>query len=243
MGVIQKIGVLISNVPIMQSLHEKQTLLRSIKLFSCMTELQMSDLLKIITFEHFPKYSFVYREFENSDSFYFLIKGSIKIAFENEEKREIVTGYLNNEGLFGEKCITGESYRKDFVQALSDDVEILKVNSKDFFNMFVRDVPTQMILLNILANKISTTESRIESLIGKDARSRIIAFLKQNIISTGKKIGYEVMMQNNMTQQDIANYTGTSRQTVTQVFNELKKMNIIHFNRRNLLVRDMARLI
>ena len=60
--------------------------------------------------------------------------------------------------------------------------------TKYFLNMFVRDVLTQMILLKILANKISTTESRIESLIGKDARSRIIAFLKQNIISTGKKI-------------------------------------------------------
>lgn len=227
----------------MQSLHEKFTLLRSIKLFSCLTEAQLSELLKIVHIEHYPRYSYIYKEAEPSDNFYFLLKGSIKMAFENNEKREIVTGLMHNDGLFGEKCITGETNRKDFVQALSDDVEVLKIPAKDFFHMFIRDVATQMIFLNLLANKISYTESRIETLVGKDARSRIITFLKQNIVNTGKRVGYEIMIQNNLTQQDIANYTGTSRQTVTQVFNDLKKLNIIHFNRRNMLVRDVARLV
>ena len=35
---------------------------------------------------------------------------------------------------------------------------------------------------------------------------------------------------------------GTSRQTVTSVMNDLRKANLIYFNRRTILIRDLGRL-
>ncbi len=46
-----------------------------------------------------------------------------------------------------------------------------------------------------------------------------------------------------LTHQEIANLTATSRQTVTTVLNELRSKNILTFNRRRLLVRDMELLV
>jgi CRP/FNR family cyclic AMP-dependent transcriptional regulator len=226
----------------MQSLHEQQTVLRSIQLFSCLSESQLTELTKIVSFEHYPKFSFIYKEKEQSDSFYFLFKGIVKIGCENDERKELITDFIEKTGLFGEKSITSETTRNEFAQSITDDVEVVKVPVKDFLNIFIRDVPTQMNLLNLLAKKVQQTETRVLSLIGKDARSRIIGFLKNHIKNSGRKIGYEIEIKNNMTQQDIANFTGTSRQTVTQIFNELKKSDIIHFNRRSMLVRDVAKL-
>ncbi|MEO1713645.1 MAG: helix-turn-helix domain-containing protein [Bacteroidota bacterium] len=51
-----------------------------------------------------------------------------------------------------------------------------------------------------------------------------------------------MLVKHCLTQQDIANITGTSRQTVTSVLNDLKKENLIYFNRRSILIRDMAKL-
>ncbi|RMG79696.1 MAG: helix-turn-helix domain-containing protein, partial [Bacteroidetes bacterium] len=45
-----------------------------------------------------------------------------------------------------------------------------------------------------------------------------------------------------MTHQEIANLTATSRQTVTTVLNELRTKNILTFNRKRLLIRDMEQL-
>ncbi|MCB0680661.1 MAG: winged helix-turn-helix domain-containing protein, partial [Saprospiraceae bacterium] len=58
----------------------------------------------------------------------------------------------------------------------------------------------------------------------------------------GRKVGFETLLKHCLTQQDIANITGTSRQTVTSVLNELKKENLIYFNRRSILIRDLGRL-
>ncbi|MDF1867710.1 MAG: helix-turn-helix domain-containing protein [Saprospiraceae bacterium] len=51
-----------------------------------------------------------------------------------------------------------------------------------------------------------------------------------------------MLLKHCLTQQDIANITGTSRQTVTSVLNDLKKENLIHFNRRTILIRDVNTL-
>ena len=79
-------------------------------------------------------------------------------------------------------------------------------------------------------------------MILKDARARIIDFLKDNARNQGKQIGYEMLLKHSLTQQDIANFTGTSRQTVTSVLNDLKKSNLIYFKRKSILIRDMAAL-
>ena len=68
-------------------------------------------------------------------------------------------------------------------------------------------------------------------------------FLRDWANEKGKKVGFETMMKNYLTHKDIASLTGTSRQTVTTILNELKDKNIINFDRRRILVRDMDKLV
>ena len=83
----------------------------------------------------------------------------------------------------------------------------------------------------------------MESIIVEDARTRVINFLKENAITFGNKVGFnELLLKHSFTQQDIADFTGTSRQTVTTVLNDLKRSNIISLNRKRILIRDFAQL-
>jgi len=50
----------------------------------------------------------------------------------------------------------------------------------------------------------------------------------------GQAIGYEILIKNFLTHNEIASLIGTSRQTVTIVLNELKKTNQIHVDRRKM---------
>ena len=97
-------------------------------------------------------------------------------------------------------------------------------------------------ILNLIGERLRRAENRLEALIFKDARTRIVDFLKDTASRRGRRVGYETLVKHSMTQQDIANLTGTSRQTVTSVLNELRKSNLIYFNRKSILIRDIANL-
>lgn len=90
--------------------------------------------------------------------------------------------------------------------------------------------------------RLRKMERRIESLVFKDARSRIVEFLKEMAEEKGQKVGFETMIKNHFTHKDIASLTGTSRQTVTTIMNELREENVITFDRRRILIRDMEKL-
>ena len=79
-------------------------------------------------------------------------------------------------------------------------------------------------------------------LVFKDAKSRIIEFLIDEAELKGQKVGFETLVKNMLTHQDISRLTATSRQTVTTVLNELREANIINFDRKRFLVRDLSEL-
>ena len=66
--------------------------------------------------------------------------------------------------------------------------------------------------------------------------------LLNQIEERGQRVGYEYVLWTFFIHRDIAELTKTSRQTVTTTLNKLKRKNIIEFNRRRLLVRDMEQL-
>jgi len=85
-------------------------------------------------------------------------------------------------------------------------------------------------------------ERKIESLINKDARTRIIEYLQDLAEERGQKVGSETLVKSFFKHKDIASLTATSRQTVTTVLNELRDKNIINFDRKRLLIRDLDNL-
>jgi len=125
---------------------------------------------------------------------------------------------------------------------MNSDAQYFTLKVEDFKRLMRGNLGLTHNVLNMIGGRLRTVEDRLESLIFKDARTRIIDFIKDAADKRGRQVGFETLVKHSLTQQDIANITGTSRQTVTSVLNELKRDNQIHFTRRSILIRDLASL-
>ena len=96
--------------------------------------------------------------------------------------------------------------------------------------------------MKVMGSRVLDMENRLESLVFKDSRSRIIEYLVSLVNKSGQRVGYEWVVRKFITHQEIANLTATSRQTVTTVLNELRTSELLTFNRKRLLVRDLDKL-
>jgi CRP/FNR family cyclic AMP-dependent transcriptional regulator len=200
-------------------------------------EFQMEMTLRVI-----PKHAWIYQVGQPSETLYFLDKGMVKIGAHAEDGREVIKQILYPATMFGEMGVLGEKCRQDFAVAFNEEVRLYSMPVDSFRRWMRNTPPLTMQMLHWVGGQLRRTERRLESLIFKDARERIVDFLKDTAQKRGKSIGYETLIKHSLTQQDIANITGTSRQTVTSVLNELRKSNLIHFNRRSILIRDLNKL-
>ncbi|HPI79126.1 MAG TPA: Crp/Fnr family transcriptional regulator, partial [Cyclobacteriaceae bacterium] len=113
---------------------------------------------------------------------------------------------------------------------------------EDLKNLMKEDKELSFKILKLVGLRLMKLERKLELLVFKDARTRIIEFLKDSASWKGKKVGFETMIPTKLTHKDIAALTGTSRQTVTTILNELKDQNLINFDRKKILIRDLDRL-
>ncbi len=58
----------------------------------------------------------------------------------------------------------------------------------------------------------------------------------------GTPVGNEILLKHDLTHQDFANLTATSRQTVTVTLNDLRDNNLIYMERKKILIRDLDKL-
>jgi CRP/FNR family cyclic AMP-dependent transcriptional regulator len=188
------------------------------------------------------KGNYIYLPEEVSNKIYFILNGKVKIGTFRDNEKEIVTAILQTGDVFSEMSILGEKIRKDFAISTTDCT--LVAFTKSELNVLMKNHSALSILMmRIMNERVIEMEDRLESLIFKDSRTRILEFLISRIEKSGQRIGYEWVLRNFITHQDIASLTSTSRQTVTMILNDLRNNNIIQFDRKRLLVRDLDKLI
>jgi len=193
---------------------------------------------------HLKKYKkddYIYLPDEESDKIYFINTGRIKIGSYADNGKEITKAILSKGEVFGELAMIGEEKRRDYAISV-EDAELCVISSQEMKTLFKDHNSLSMFFMKMMGSKVIEMENRLESLVFKDSRSRIVEYLVDLVNKRGQRVGYEWVVRSFITHQDIANLTATSRQTVTTVLNELRNSEIITFNRKRLLVRNLDTL-
>jgi CRP/FNR family transcriptional regulator, cyclic AMP receptor protein len=204
------------------------------------SEMEMLD--KISTIRTFEKKHYIYYPQEPSKNIFFLKEGRVKIGTYSNEGKEVIKSIIYPGQLFGELGLIGEEKRSDFAKSLNENVRVAIINIDDMRELMLSDMHLNLKAMTQIGNRLRKVERRLESLIFKSARSRIVDLLKDMAHERGLKVGYEVLLRQFFSHREIAAMTGTSRQTVTKVLSDLKRSNLIHTDRKNILIRDMINL-
>ena len=221
----------------------KYEILESIPFFNVLDKEEMGILSIQMEYCTAPKYTNIYSEGDPADYFYILSEGSVKIGAHHEDGREIIKQVLHPRMVFGELALIQQrTPHHNFATSLASMTTYYKIAVDSFRQIMDKNPQLTMSVVSMIGYKLLQTENQLESLIFKDARGRIIDFILENAQQCGRRVGLETLLKHSLTQQDIANYTGTSRQTVTAVLNDLRKANKIYFTRNSILIRDIAAL-
>ena len=220
----------------------KINLLEQFDLFDALTDSEKVRLSEAMELRKKPRYSVIYQPGEKSEHIYLLCKGAIKISTHSSDGKEVIKQLIHPEAIFGELALVGENARNETAQSLKEEVQYYTIRISDFQRILSQNATLSQQVLHLFGQRMMAAENKLENLIFKDARSRIVGFLHKVVSERGRRVGYEMLLKHSLTHQDIANITCTSRQTVTLVLNELRKENLIYFNRGRILVRDMDTL-
>lgn len=214
----------------------------SVNLYKILCPHKVKTMAEHHAYHHYKKDEFIYFPAEQATHIYMIVSGRVRIGHYQDDGKEIVTAILSTGEIFGELALAGEEKRKDYAQAIDAQTTICPLSITELAELMKENKELSFKILKLIGLRLMKLERKLELLVFKDARTRIIEFLKDAASWKGKKVGFETMIPTRLTHKDIASLTGTSRQTVTTILNELKEKNLINFDRKKILIRDLESL-
>jgi CRP/FNR family transcriptional regulator, cyclic AMP receptor protein len=215
--------------------------LENFNLFGELKQNSMMELNKISSMKEVEKNQPIYFPHEPSSSIFFLKTGRVKISKYSSDGKEMVVAFINPGEVFGEMSYLDEGERTDI--AVTMDPSLICAINKDDFSQFVEKNPAlNKKLTRIMGLKLKSYSERIEDLVFKDAKQRVISFLIKFTDESGKQVGDQIFVKPFLKHQDIADLTACARQTVNDVLTDLREEKVIDFDRKKLIVNDLNKL-
>jgi len=220
----------------------KIKLLQSVSLFWDLTEKELGYISEKMVLRHYEAGQMILLEASEGEQCFFVTEGSVKITRLSKDGREVILAILNDGDFFGEMSLLDGESRSANVIAL-DDTKVLTLNRNDFL-LVIKEYPQIAIqLLKEMALRLRKSDRQIASLSLSDAEKRIALCIlriaeEQGVIQKG-----HVSIPKAPIQQDIANMSGTSRETVSRALKLLEKEGFIQRNGRELLINNYNKFI
>lgn len=216
--------------------------LRDHKLFRTLNRSQIKQLCIIMGFKKAKKGEIIYFSSSDVPRIFFLKKGNIKIVSVDEDGDETIKDIIQKGDLFGELTLENDKNSNEYAKVLTDDVAICSFLLSDFEDLLLRTPSLALSYTKFVGLKMKRIRNNYSNLISKDAKTRLNVFLKDWAESEGKKEGNKVTLENYLTQNDIAQIICTSRQTATQLLNEMEEKGLILYNRKEISIPDITKL-
>jgi CRP/FNR family cyclic AMP-dependent transcriptional regulator len=189
----------------------------------------------------FPRAHTVFTQGEPGDRLYIIISGKVKIGNRSPNGHENLLTILGPSDMFGELSVfdpgprTSSAITMTEVRAVSMD--------RDGLRAWIADRPEiAEQLLRVLARRLRRTNNNLADLIFTDVPGRVAKQLLQLAQRFGTQDDGTLRVTHDLTQEEIAQLVGASRETVNKALAEFAYRGWIRLDAKTVWICDSERL-
>jgi len=208
-------------------------MLPNIPLFSDLEEEERKTLSSKAITRHYPRNTIIINEGDSSDSLYFILSGRVKVFLNDDEGKEVILNTQGTGDYFGEMALLDSGPRSASVKTLEDS-KMAVISKTDFDEfLFLHREATRKIM-RCLVKRLRALTDNVRSLALMDVYGRVARVLLELAV----KEGDHLVVRETLTQQDIANRVGASREMVSRILKELKTGGYIEIHKKHITIRE-----
>jgi CRP-like cAMP-binding protein len=189
----------------------------------------------------FPRGHSVFAQGELGDRLYIVISGKVKIGHRSRDGQENLLTILGPSDMFGEMSLFDPGPRTASATTITE-VRAVSMD-RDALRTWIADRPEiAEQLLRVLARRLRRTNNDLADLIFTDVPGRVAKQLLQLAQRFGVQEDGTLRVTHDLTQEEIAQLVGASRETVNKALAEFAHRGWIRLDTKTVWIRDSERL-
>lgn len=209
--------------------------------FACCELSQLAEVASLSLMQRIARRRRLYSRGEPVAGLYVLATGRVRVVRDTGEARALTVAYREQGDVVGEIAVTQRNRHEDTATVI-DPIEVVQIPLRGIELLMTRNGELGRRLLGLMVERRLETERRIESLLCRTVESRVAEFVLDAAQRHGVPDERGLLIGIKYTHQEIADYVGSTRETVTLTLGELKRRNLLLFDHRRIVVRDTAAL-
>ena len=181
--------------------------------------LEATELAKIemqMVRRSFAKNTVILSEGDSSDSLYVILQGKVKVYLNDEQGKEAIINYQGAGEYFGELALIDDSERSASVMTVEKS-DFAVISKAAFHSVLEKNPQIAIHLLKDLARRIRALTDEVKSLALSDVYGRLCKTLLSLAIDSDGTL----VVEGPITQQELANRIGASREMVCRIIKDL----------------------
>jgi CRP/FNR family cyclic AMP-dependent transcriptional regulator len=216
---------------------EQRAALKKVSLFADFEEPELDDLLAVMKEKRFLRDATILIQRDPGESCFLIVIGEVKVSLFGEDGKEIILAKLGEGEVFGEMALLSGSPRSATVIALQDTT-LLVLEREEFHKLLLRQPKLALKILAVMADRLRKADEKIEALVLFDVSQRVTHFVVDLAKREGVQSPEGLVIRRRPTHREIANMTGTTRETVSRVLSELARGGFVSMTGKRLTIHE-----
>lgn len=208
-------------------------ILRNVPIFNNLSDDELEAVKKYTVTRNFPKNSIIINEGDSSDSLYIIVSGRVTVYLSDENGKEVI---LNSQGAgdyFGELALVDDDKRSASV-VTAEKSTFFVISKADFKKVLALHPELAFNLIRGLTHRVRHLTDNVRSLALLDVYGRVA----KTLLSLATDNGEELVIDMKLTQQDIANRVGASREMVAKILKDLSTGGYISIDQKRITINE-----
>ena len=190
----------------------------------------------------FTRGQVVFAEGDPGDRLYVIVDGKIKLGTTSNDGRESLLAVLGPGEMFGELSLFDPGPRTATATALTETT-LLGLGHEALGPWLTGRPGVAQALLKALAQRLRRTNENLSDLVFSDVPGRVAKALVELNEKFGEKRAEGFYVEHDLTQEELAQLVGASRETVNKALADFVQRDWIKLEPRAVLLLDLERLV
>jgi CRP-like cAMP-binding protein len=209
-----------------------------VPIFENLNNEELLEIVKKINHKEYSKGDVIFNEGTIANTLYFINEGKIKLYKYTKDGKEQILHILSEGDFFGElELIKPSKYRFNSKAIVGS--KICTLTKDEMKDIMMANPEIGIKVLETVGERLSKVENLVQNLATNDVDSRMAYLITDLIEKYGENIGDNISIKLPLSREDMANYIGVTRETISRKLKKFEDENLIKIvGTKNIIILD-----
>ncbi|MBS4021825.1 MAG: Crp/Fnr family transcriptional regulator [Dethiobacter sp.] len=215
--------------------------LKKVPFFTGLTDSELGLVGAVMIEKKYDKNTLIFMEGDRGEALFVIHQGRVKISKSTADGREQILHILRDGDIFAEVVLFDRGPYPATAEAVEDTVVWLLLNAA--MEQLLQSHPLLGVkLLRVMSKRLRQAQLLIRDLALHDAYGRLAGLLLRFARREGKTTKEGIVLDLELTRQEMASMIGTSRETVARILSRFQKDGILLLDKQRIIILDEEKL-